>query len=219
MKKVLLNGLIVMGAVLSIVGCDSSTDAPLVEDVTPPTSELSQELKDSITYMYNEEGLAHDVYLAIYKIQPVNQLQNIANNSETKHIEAVNKLAIQYDLNITQYPDTEEPYSIAGIKPGIYPVEKIQDLYHLLYDKGIQSKQDALEVGCMVEVVDIDDLDKYIEYAEKDNASDVLDVFTFLRNGSYTHYWAFNDGLVNKGITDGCCSLGTEWCHPEYPKK
>jgi len=186
---------------------------------TTPNSKLSQELKDSITYMYNEEGLAHDVYLAIYKIQPVNQLQNIANNSETKHIEAVNKLAIQYDLNITQYPDTEEPYSITGIEPGIYPVEKIQDLYNLLYDKGIQSKQDALEVGCMVEVVDIDDLDTYIGYAEASKSEDVLEVFNFLRNGSYTHYWAFDSGLVKMGIANGCCSLGTEWCHPEYPKK
>jgi len=219
MKKVLLSGMIVMGAMLSIVGCDSSTDTPSVDEVTAPTSELSQELKDSITYMYNEEGLAHDVYLAIYKIQPVNQLQNIATKSEVKHIEAVNDLAINYDLNMTQYPDTDVPYSIAGIEPGIYTVEQIQDLYNLLYDKGIQSKQDALEVGCMVEVVDIDDLDKYIGYAQRDNASDVLDVFDFLRNGSYTHYWAFNDGLVNSGVTDGCCSLGKEWCHPEYPKK
>jgi hypothetical protein len=146
MKKVLLSGMIVMGTMLGIVGCDSSTDTPSVDEVTAPISELSQELKDSITYMYNEEGLAHDVYLAIYKIQPVNQLQNIANNSETKHIEAVNKLAIHYDLNLTKYPDTEEPYSIAGIEPGIFLVEKIQDLYNLLYDKGIQSEQDALEV-------------------------------------------------------------------------
>jgi hypothetical protein len=199
------------------VGCDSSTDTPPVDEVTPPTSELSQELKDAITYMYNEEGLAHDVYLAIYKIQPVNQLQNIANNSETKHIEAVNELAIKYDLNITQYPDTEEPYSIAGIEPGIYPVEKIQDLYNLLYDKGIQSKQDALEVGCMVEVVDIDDLDRYIAQAKASNATDVLDVFNMLIAGSYKHYWTFNEGLKNMDIEDGCCSLGNEYCHPEYP--
>ena len=219
MKKVLLSGLIVIGTMLSIVGCDSGSDTTLVTETTPPTSGLSQELKDAITYMYNEEGLAHDVYLAIYKTQPVNQLQNIATKSEVKHIEAVNNLAIRYDLNMTQYPDTDVPYSIDGIGSGKYSVEPIQDLYNMLYDKGIQSQQDALEVGCMVEVVDIDDLDKYIEYAKNDNASDILDVFNYLRNGSYTHYWAFNDGLVNKGVNDGCCSLGTEWCHPEYPKK
>jgi hypothetical protein len=120
---------------------------------------------------------------------------------------------------MTQYPDTDVPYSIEGIHPGVYPVEAIQELYDMLYDKGRQSEKDALEVGCMVEVVDIDDLDKYIGYAEASEAADVLDVFNFLRNGSYTHYWAFDSGLVNMGIVDGCCSLGTEWCHPEYPKK
>ena len=243
MKKNFMKIALFMVVVFGLLGCENGTSEVVserqkdrtsqteIEDVVivlpdnildaidAPKSVLSPKLKDAITYMYSEEGLAHDVYLDIYKKQVVNQLKNIATNSEVKHIDAVNKLAIKYDLNMTQYPDTNVPYSIDGIENGKYPVEPIQDLYNLLYDKGIQSKQDALEVGCMVEVVDIDDLDKYIEYAQKDNASDVLNVFNFLRNGSYTHYWAFNDGLVNKGVSDGCCSLGTEWCHPEYPKK
>lgn len=195
-----------------------------VEDaIDAPKSTLTQELKDSITFMYSEEGLAHDVYTNIYKIQAQKQLQNIATKSEVKHIDAVNQIAIKYDLNITQYPDTDVPYSIEGISSGVYPVEHIQELYNLLYDKGIQSKQDALEVGCMVEVVDIDDLDGYIEEAQASNAQDVLDVFNYLRNGSYTHYWAFDEGLRNMGISNGCCSVpdydGHNFCHPEYPKK
>ena len=218
MNKYLINGIIAGFASVIMVGCGSDSDTDPVE-VTPPNSVLSQGLKDYITYMYSEEGLAHDIYLAIYDIQPVSQLQNIATKSEVKHIAAVNDLAIQYDLNMTQYPDTEEPYSINGIAPGVYPIGQIQDLYNMLYDKGIQSKQDALEVGCMVEVVDVEDLDQAIALAEADNASDVLDVFNFLRDGSYTHYWSFDKGLVNMGITDGCCSLGTEYCRPEYPKK
>ena len=129
-------------------------------------------------------------------------------------------------MNITKYPDTEAPYSTDDLDrygSGEYPVEPIQELYNLLYDKGIQSEKDALEVGCMVEVVDIDDLDEFIAYAEKDNATDILETFNFLRKGSYTHYWAFDNGLKNKGITEGCCSLpdalGHHFCHPEYPKK
>jgi len=209
---------------LSADGEPSSGLPSEVQDaIDTPQSTLSQELKDSITYMYSEEGLAHDVYTNIYKIQAVKQLQNIATKSEVKHIDAVNQIAIKYDLNITQYPDTDVPYSKEGISSGVYPVEPIQELYTLLYDKGIQSKQDALEVGCMVEVVDIDDLDAYIVQAEASNAQDVLDVFNFLRNGSYTHYWAFDEGLRNMGISNGCCSVpdydGHNFCHPEYPKK
>lgn len=221
-------------ALFALVGCSDGGSPTVVDDSasgSTPTDSVplngeetvdapfSQELKDLITFMYNEESLAHDVYLAIYDFQAQNALKNIAQNSETKHIAAVNDLAIKYDLNVTQYPDTEVPYSIEGIAPGVYPVEKIQDLYTMLYDKGIQSPVDALEVGCMVEVVDIEDLDDAIAVATRDGATDVLDVFNFLEKGSYTHYWAFSDALVNQGITDGCCSLGTEYCHPEYPKK
>lgn len=182
---------------------------------------LSQKLKDSITYMYNEEKLAKDVYLDIYEVQKVKQLYNIATNSEVRHQEAVNDLAKKYDLNITLYPNTEVPYdiSVESYNSGEFSVEHIQELYDTLYDKGIQSKKDALEVGCIVEVTDIDDLDIYIEQATESNATDVLAVFNFLRNGSYNHYWAFDKGLKNMNINDGCCSLGDKYCHPEYPQK
>lgn len=225
-----LKSVLIMGVVLMIGGCGSgSSTASVVEEVTSEgsLSILSQELKDSITYMYNEEGLAYDVYLHIYNELNtsdgiiVSQLYNIATKSETKHIEEVNNLAIKYDLNMTQYPDTDVPYSTEGIGDGNYSVEPIQDLYTLLYDKGINSRRDALEVGCMVEVVDIDDLDEYIELAEESNASDVLAAFNILISGSYKHYWTFHDALVDMGVADGCCQmakdLGHETC-PAYPR-
>jgi len=242
-----------IGTVFTLLGCGSSdsTSAPIVntseentaiiteETVTSirlpseveaalsaPLSTLTQELQDSIAYMYSEEGLAHDVYLNIYEMQALNQLKNIATKSEVQHIDAVNQLAIKYDLNVTKYPDTDKPYSTDDLErygSGEYPVEPIQELYNILYDKGIQTAQDALEVGCLVEVVDIDDLDEYIAQATASNATDVLAVFNFLREGSYKHYWTFDEGLKNMGITTGCCSLDDfgdhHLCHTEYPQK
>lgn len=226
---------------LSLVGCGTSTNntptsndytsdnqaqestpSSVTEAINDEKSTLTQELQDSITYMYNEEKLAKDIYLNVYAVQPLKQLYNIATNSETKHEEAVNDLAIKYDLNITLYPDTEVPYdkkSLDSYGSGQYPVVKIQELYDTLYDKGIQSKRDALEVGCMVEVTDINDLDEYLIQATKSNASDVVTVFNFLRDGSYKHYWAFDKGLKNMNVSEGCCSLGNDYCHPEYPKE
>lgn len=198
-----------------------TTPIVVTDAISSEKNTLSQELKDSITYMYNEEKLAKDVYLNVYAVQPVRQLYNIASKSEVNHEEAVNDLAIKYDLNITFYPDTQAPYDKDALNTygdGQYPVVKIQELYDMLYDKGIQSQQDALEVGCMVEVTDIDDLDLYMTQATDSNASDVLTVFDFLRDGSYKHYWAFDKGLKSMGITEGCCSLGEEYCHPEYPQ-
>jgi len=235
MKNLLIQSIVVGVISVGVMGCageDNGKDGTkgklstvVADAIALSDSTLSQELKDAITYMYSEEGLAHDVYTNIHAIQPVKQLQNIAK-SETIHIEAVNLIAKKYDLNITKYPDTDAPYStndIGRYGTGLYPVEQIQELYNLLYDKGIQSSRDALEVGCMVEVVDIDDLDKYIGYATASSAPDVLAIFEFLREGSYKHYWAFDKGLKNLGISTGCCSLpdalGHAFCHTEYPQK
>jgi len=239
MEKTVIKNMILAASALIFVACGGSSSTPtsVVEDVAPveeTMSILTQDLKDSITYMYNEEGLAYDVYMHIYNYQVDNnlptakQLVNIATNSEIKHIEAVNELAIKYDLNMTTYDPTLEPYSKEGIGDGKYSVKHIQDLYDALYPKGIKSKQDALEVGCMVEVVDIVDLEHYITLAKDSNASDVLEVFNFLVAGSYAHYWAFDDGLMklknSNDPLDGCCSvldefsLGLDFCHPEYPK-
>lgn len=238
MKKNILKSLMIAGVVLTVIGCgggSSVSDVP-EEVITPdePLSTLSQDLKESIAHMYNEEGLAYDVYMNIYKFQVdnnlpiVDKLQQIAsgeqNGSEEEHTEAVNQLAIKYDLNITDYPDLPAPYSVEGIGDGNYSVEVINVLYDILYTKGIQSKQDALEVGCMVEVIDIDDLDKYIALAEESNASDVLEVFNFLITGSYKHYQQFDKGLKDMGVASGCCivpaALGYDsFCNDEYLEK
>jgi len=234
MDKNFFKSSLVILSVLALASCSSGNEGGTPSEGLPSTVNtalnsasytLTQALKDSITYMYSEEGLAYDIYSNVYKMQAVKQLTNIANNAEIKHIEAVNKLAIKYDLNISKYPDTNKPYStddLARYGSGKYPVTPIQELYNILYDKGIQSQKDALEVGCMIEVVDIDDLNIYINQATTSNASDVLEVFNYLRNGSYNHYWAFDKGLKNLGVSNGCCSVPDykthKFCHPEYPQ-
>jgi len=87
---------------------------------------------------------------------------------------------------------------------GVYDIQAIQDLYDALYALGQNSQEDALKVGCMVEVTDIDDLDKYITQAQESNATDIEAAFNTLRNGSYNHYWAFDKALKNIGVTNGC---------------
>ena len=198
-----------------------------------PMSILTQDLKDAIAYMGNEERLAYDVYMNLYDYHnennsiQISQLQNIAQNSERTHVGIVQALVQKYDLGADDLSNVENPVadnnvSFEDMPRGVYDIPAIQELYDLLYDKGIASKQAALEVGCMVEVVDIDDLDEYIELAEESNATDVIDAFTILRDGSYKHYWAFDKGLKNMGINDGCCSLepalGHDFCQPDYPQ-
>jgi len=198
-----------------------------------PISTLTPELKDALAHMGNEERLAYDVYINLYNYHAaegnyIMQLSNIANNAEETHVLSVQALVQKYNLlpdelsvvdsNILEENNMSNQITFTDMPSGVYDIPAIQDLYNVLYNKGVNSIQDALEVGCMVEVTDITDLDEYIVLAQESNATDVEDVFTNLRSGSYSHYWAFDKGLQNMGIEEGCCSLGDEWCHIEYPK-
>jgi hypothetical protein len=168
--------------------------------------------------------LAYDVYNRLYTEWGIKQFTNIASNSEYKHITAVQDLIKIYKLNenitFTNIDLEELGYSstnIEDMQAGTYDISKIQRLYDDLISIGLRSEEDALKVGCTIEVVDIDDLDTYIQIAEASKADDVVNTFTFLRSGSYTHYWSFDNALVNRGFSNGCCTWN-ELCHPEYPQ-
>jgi len=194
-----------------------------------PMSNLTQEVKENLAHMGNEERLAHDIYTVLYNYHndegtQINQLANIPK-SEQKHVEIVQSVIQRYDLNISEILIVENPVRdqnvLFGDMPvGVYDIPAIQELYDSLYDKGIASKQAALEVGCMVEVLDVNDLDQAISQAEESNADDVVAAFNILRDGSYNHYWAFDKGLKNMGITEGCGVLGEEHAKTteEYPQ-
>jgi len=184
-----------------------------------PTSTLTQPLKDAIAYMGNEERLAYDIYLTLYDFHLTNssttikQLNNIARKSEIQHIGIVQSIAQRYALTSSDLSNITTAVANNTVTPetmprGTYGIQAIQDLYDALYAKGTQSKEDALMVGCMVEVTDINDLDSYITLAQDSNATDVLEAFEVLRNGSYTHYWVFDKGLKNLGVAEGCYVAG-----------
>jgi hypothetical protein len=183
------------------------------------TGTLSDEQKYSLAYMWNEEKLAKDIYLALNTLTAHSTLYNIATRSETQHESAVEQLIQNYDINITNLSDYTVNYSeeeLRAFAQGEFAIEKVQSLYDILYAKGSQSLQDALEVGCMVEVTDINDLDEYIEVAG--DKEDLVTVFTNLRSGSYEHYWAFDNALKNIGVSSGCCAVGEDYCKPDYPQ-
>lgn len=189
-------------------------------DDYPQTENISQDLKDALAYMGNEERLAYDVYKNLYNYHVSNnnteikQLNNIADKSETKHIATVQSLVQRYNLQASDLSDVNETITsqnnmsneitLEAMPSGVYDIEKIQTLYNALYDLGIQSQEDAMKAGCMVEVTDITDLDEYILIAEESNATDVVAAFNDLRDGSYKHYWAFDKGLKNLGVENGC---------------
>ena len=159
--------------------------------------------------------------MTLNELTPSNTLYNIATNAETQHVLSVENLIKKYDINIFNTLDYSGGYSVdalASYEDGSYSISAISELYNILYEKGSTSLTDALEVGCLVEVTDINDLDSDIDIAQ--GADDIVLVFESLREGSYAHYWAFDSALKAQGITNGCCSLGDEYCKTsqEYPQ-
>jgi hypothetical protein len=184
-----------------------------------PVSTLTPALKNSLAYMGNEERLAYDVYQNLYKYhkeesaKEIKQLKNISEKSEIKHIGIVQDLVKRYALNPEDVTNVVNPVAnrdvaFENMPSGEYDIPAIQELYDTLYAKGIVSTTEALWVGCMVEVTDVNDLDNYIALAEESNATDVVEAFNVLRDGSYNHYWAFDKGLKNAGVESGCYKEG-----------
>jgi len=186
---------------------------------------LSQDNINDLAYMGNEERLAYDVYMYLYDYHgsSIRQLENIATNSEATHISIVRDLVNKYNITqddltiLSTQPAASSTTPQSSLPAGKYDIASIQNLYNALIDKGKRSTQDALEVGCMVEVTDINDLNEKIAHAQESGAQDLIDAFNILRDGSYNHYWAFDRGLKNMGVEAGCCTLGDAYCHEEYP--
>ncbi len=233
MKRNLVKNVLVVGGVMSVVGCGGGSSSVVESSSIPteveialdaPVSKLSQELTNTLAYMGNEERLAYDVYNALYDQYGTEQFTKIATNGEYQHITAVQELIQKYklsdDVNFTNIDLPALGYintPIEEMDAGTYDIAAIQTLYDDLVAQGSTSEIDALKVGCIIEVVDVNDLNRDIALAESEDATDIVTVFSFLRDGSYNHYWSFDKGLKNKGVAEGCCSLGTEYCHPEYP--
>jgi len=199
--------------VLNTIGYHNNTDIQRLPKYT-----LTLENKKQLAHMWDEEKLAHDLYIELYnKFSNLETLNIIGSKSEARHQSKVEELISKYDLNITSsdFNGTYDADTLASYKVGEFISSKIQNLYNDLYQKGISSDIDALKVGCMVEVTDVIDLNEYID---SNIMPDMLLVFEHLRDGSYHHYWAFDRALKSLGVEDGCCSLGTEYCKKEYPK-
>jgi hypothetical protein len=199
---------------------------PTIDLTKASKDNLTKEQKYSLAFMWNEEKLARDLYLEVENKQTNRQMYNIGTKSETKHVSMVEDLVEKYNINILNLKDYSIKYTeseLRALPAGKFGVDKIQTLYDALYAKGIKSKRDALEMACMVEVTDVNDLLEYIKIADDGKHKDLVDTFAMLRDGSYNHYWAFDSGLKQLGVEKGCCTLGVidgvDYCQNDYPKK
>ena len=152
-----------------------------------PHEDLSDEEIWGMTYMYEEEKLARDVYLTLYKTWKIKILKNIAN-SEQRHMNAMQLLLQKYDI----------PLPIENDEVGFFSNTTLQQLYHELVAQGEPSPEDAVYVGATIEDLDIFDLKTYISQADN---SDIRTVYQNLMKGSRNHLRAFVRHLSKYGLT------------------
>lgn len=150
-----------------------------------PHEDLSDEEIWGMTYMYEEEKLARDVYLTLRLTWKIKILGNIAN-SEQRHMDALKLLLQKYDI----------PIPVLSDEVGIFSNSKLQQLYHELVAQGETAKVDAVHAGATIEDMDIFDLKDYFNQADN---SDIRTVYQNLMKGSRNHLRAFVRHLKKYG--------------------
>ncbi|HMN21309.1 MAG TPA: DUF2202 domain-containing protein [Ottowia sp.] len=147
---------------------------------------LSQDEIEGLMFMREEEKLAHDVYVALHERWGAQVFANIAE-AETEHTEAIRRLLVAHGL--------EDP--AADTAPGEFVNADLQALYDRLIAMGEPSLKDALAVGCLIEEIDIRDIES--KKALVVDEPDIIRVYDHLLCGSRNHLRAFNRNMVQQG--------------------
>lgn len=143
---------------------------------------LSAAEADGLTYMREEEKLARDVYLALYRQWGTPIFSNIALSEQT-HMDRILMLLGKYDL----------PDPAAGKLEGEFTHPVFVELYQLLVASGSESLVQAFEVGVFIEETDIEDINNLLAITTR---KDIRNVYTNLLAGSYNHLAAFDYQLA-----------------------
>lgn len=154
----------------------ASPSAPTVDKGVASTSATAAQL----SYLIEEEKLAHDVYTVMYETWGARAFGNILN-SEANHQGQV--LTVMSSLNVADPRSSEL---------GVFTDPELQALYNDLIAKGLKSVTDAYEVGVAIEELDIADLSDMLSTATDPN---VISMMENLRRGSENHLRAFNSRL------------------------
>jgi len=165
------------------VADDAATES---EPIALLTTGITASDADGIVFMIEEEKLARDVYLTLGELWGLPIFSNIVLAEET-HMDAVLGLVEAYGL--------VDPVGEHAV--GVFVDPDLQALYEDLIATGSESVEAALEVGAVVEEVDIEDLENYLSETV---ASDVATVYERLLSGSENHLRAFVSQLESNGI-------------------
>lgn len=161
---------------------DTEAESPAGDATDTGVGQLAAESEtvELLTYLIEEEKLAHDVYTVFYDMYGAKVFGNILE-SESKHQDQVMGLLDAYDV--------ADPRSS---ELGVFNDKELQALYDELISMGSKSAADAYQVGVLIEEKDIADITTQLA-TTPDQA--VVDVLEKLRSASENHLRAFNRQL------------------------
>ncbi len=152
---------------------------------TVNATELTQEQKDKLFFIYEEEKVARDVYITLGKLYPNENTFASIQLSEQRHIDSAQGLCETYGVDIS---------SVDEESVGNFVLPVLQELYDSCVSMGSESLLSALQVGKLIEETDIQDL----EDAMVGMPSDVVSVYSSLQEGSFSHLDAFNTAIAQQ---------------------
>jgi hypothetical protein len=160
----------------------SQDDSSVTEEekLTTDTTVDNSSLAEMLTFIVQEEKLAHDLYVQLAQTSGAMQFANIVN-SETTHISLVQGLLVAYNI--------VDP--TIGLAEGEFLDQDLQALYDKLLASGSVDRAGAIAAGIAVEEKDIADLEAMLA---TDLPSDVALILERLLSGSQNHLAAFQRG-------------------------
>ncbi|MBN2692486.1 MAG: DUF2202 domain-containing protein [Burkholderiaceae bacterium] len=146
---------------------------------------LSAEEEHDLLHMREEEKIARDVYLQLGERWGLRPFVNISG-AEQAHMDAIAALLAHYNL-----PDPAQ-----GLAVGEFRTPDFQVLHNRLVESGLRSELSAIQVGLLIEELDIFDL---VEARSRARQPEILAVYDDLERGSRNHLRAFFRHLQRHG--------------------
>ena len=146
--------------------------------------ELSEQEKEGLLFLYEEEKLARDFYADLYDKWNQKIFMNISRSEQT-HMDAVKYLLDRYGIKL---PEPEDDSSFKN--------RDLEKLYKDLLEDSMKSYENALKNALLVEEKDIKDLIDEIKLSDN---RDINITYQNLMKGSRNHLRSFSRQLSRSG--------------------
>ena len=138
---------------------------------TNPTTELTEDQKEMLFFIYEEWKLARDVYMSLGKIHKNEDTFSLMQMIEQNHMDLARDICNTYGV---------ETSSVYESMIGKFDSPVLQTLYDSCIETGSRSRLDALEVCEFIELTNIEDLGQ----ASIGMPNDVVSVYNNLKKGN-----------------------------------